>query len=320
LPTNAARIEAQGAVQGAVAVKVNADATANVAEADHRKDAADAAMIAEMMITADPKVAGPRAVGIGAVPRMRRSIADQAKWARIVDRVDRSDRRRMPHSAWADRKVAAPWMLACEALNASSTNCWPNRETTKKKPLRVDQGNLANEASRAEHVIVDQTEIADPKEIVDQKDAGLIGVRKVVGQADPVAQVVPVVAVAAVQVEVDRAALAVAASGVVDPEDPVAQAAPANSAAAGLALEGLQADRSVVAVVRRKVVHAAVPSVAAKTFPAAVKATVAAKIAVHAAGAKDATPEKPSRRQKNSDALISPARRCEIIFEPVFLW
>jgi hypothetical protein len=302
LPTNAARIEAQGAVQGAVAVKVNADATANVAEADHRKDAADAVMIAEMMITADPKVAGPRAVGIGAVPRMRRSIADQAKWARIVDRVDRSDRRRMPHSAWADRKVAAPWMLACEALNASSTNCWPNRETTKKKPLRVDQGNLANEASRAEHVIVDQTEIADPKEIVALKDAGLIEGRKDVGQADPV---VLVVAVAAVQVEVD-------------PED---QAAPANSAAAaGLALEGLQADRSVVAVVRRKVVHAAVPSVAAKTFPAAVKATVAAKIAVHAAGAKDATPVKPSRRQKNSDALISPARRCEIIFEPVFLW
>jgi hypothetical protein len=123
LPTNAARIEAQGAVQGAVAVKVNADATANVAEADHRKDAADAAMIAEMMITADPKVAGPRAVGIGAVPHMRRSIADQAKWARTVDRVDPLDHRHMPRSAWADRKVAAPWMLACEALNASSTNC-----------------------------------------------------------------------------------------------------------------------------------------------------------------------------------------------------
>jgi hypothetical protein len=153
-------------------------------------------------------------------------------------------------------------------------------------------------------VIVDQTEIADPKEIVALKDAGLIEGRKDVGQADPVALVVLVVAVAAVQVEVD-------------PED---QAAPANSAAAGLALEGLQADRSVVAVVRRKVVRAAVPSVAAKTVPAAVKATVAAKIAVHAAGAKDATPEKPSRRQKNSDALISPARRCEIIFEPVFLW
>jgi hypothetical protein len=108
-------------------VKVNADATANVAEADHRKDAADAAMIAEMMITemmitADPKVAGPRAVGIGAVPHMRRSIADQAKWARTVDRVDPLDHRHMPRSAWADRKVAAPWMLAFEASNASSTN------------------------------------------------------------------------------------------------------------------------------------------------------------------------------------------------------